>query len=368
VTDQLGAVKDRKDHGAFGDETATAERVSGLGYNTADPTRQGYTGYEKDGESSLEFAQARYYSTTHGRYTSVDPLTASVSIKNPQTFNRYTYVLNSPYKYTDPLGLLPLGSRSCGQWCSNSGGGSVDGSAFRGRDTSMGANMLATITLEYNVDRALKRLSSADFNSQFTSNVTADERSAIKRSLQRMLNGGNVNARNLSAMLVNGGTTFDVGNINNSANVGVLNVSQLNGALKSQSFNPEYAFQFFQITLDRKSWQNTKKEWQDAFVASNLIHEGFHVHSAAYVLASWSAYPGREIDVGNYWDELGSKEAGTKYLISMGGEYVKYGQAIQYIEGNGRVNYSLLQSSAGTVSRGSISQWLKGDWGVVPRQ
>jgi hypothetical protein len=244
----------------------------------------------------------------------------------------------------------------------------VDGSAFRGRDTSMGANMLATITLEYNVDRALKRLSSADFNSQFTSNVTADERSAIKRSLQRMLNGGNVNARNLSAMLVNGGTTFDVGNINNSANVGVLNVSQLNGALKSQSFNPEYAFQFFQITLDRKSWQNTKKEWQDAFVASNLIHEGFHVHSAAYVLASWSAYPGREIDVGNYWDELGSKEAGTKYLISMGGEYVKYGQAIQYIEGNGRVNYSLLQSSAGTVSRGSISQWLKGDWGVVPRQ
>jgi len=34
-------------------------------------------------------------------------LTASVSIRNPQTFNRYAYVLNSPYKFTDPLGLLP---------------------------------------------------------------------------------------------------------------------------------------------------------------------------------------------------------------------------------------------------------------------
>lgn len=85
VTDQLGAVKDRKDFGAFGDETATAARVSGLGYNADDPTRKGYTGYEKDGESGLEFAQARYYSTTHGRYTSVDPLTASASIRNPQT-------------------------------------------------------------------------------------------------------------------------------------------------------------------------------------------------------------------------------------------------------------------------------------------
>jgi RHS repeat-associated protein len=134
VTDQLGAVKDRKDFGAFGDETATAARVNGLGYNTADPTRKGYTGYEKDGESSLEFAQARYYSTTHGRYTSVYPLTASASIRNPQTFNRYTYVLNSPYKYTDPLGLLPLGSRSCGQWCTP--GEFVDGTAFRGSDTS----------------------------------------------------------------------------------------------------------------------------------------------------------------------------------------------------------------------------------------
>jgi len=30
-----------------------------------------------------------------------------VSIRNPQTFNRYAYALNSPYKFTDPLGLLP---------------------------------------------------------------------------------------------------------------------------------------------------------------------------------------------------------------------------------------------------------------------
>lgn len=68
-------------------------------------TRQDYTGYQKDNESGLEFAQARYYNTQHGRFTSVDPLTASATIRNPQTFNRYSYVTNSPYKFVDPLGL-----------------------------------------------------------------------------------------------------------------------------------------------------------------------------------------------------------------------------------------------------------------------
>ncbi len=108
VTDQLGAVKDRKDYSAFGEETISAQRQKSLGYTAiGDELRKGYTGYEKDSESGLDFAQARYYNSTHGRYTRIAPLTASASIRNPQTFNRYSYVLNSPYKYTDPLGLRP---------------------------------------------------------------------------------------------------------------------------------------------------------------------------------------------------------------------------------------------------------------------
>jgi len=48
-------------------------------------------------------------------------LTASASIKNPQSFNRYTYALNSPYKFTDPLGLLSeYTSGACGSRCKNS--------------------------------------------------------------------------------------------------------------------------------------------------------------------------------------------------------------------------------------------------------
>jgi RHS repeat-associated protein len=106
TTDSAGAVKSRHDYMAFGQEIQ-----AGIGGRSTtqkyvdDSIRQQYTGYERDTESGLDYAQARYYSSQHGRFTSVDPLMASASIKNPQTFNRYSYALNSPYKFTDPLGL-----------------------------------------------------------------------------------------------------------------------------------------------------------------------------------------------------------------------------------------------------------------------
>jgi RHS repeat-associated protein len=110
VTDEAGTVIARHDYLSFGDEVtdtlgSVAGRTPTQGYGTEDEIRKQYTGYEHDEESGLEYAQARYYNSKHGRFTSVDPLTASASIKNPQTFNRYSYVLNSPYKFTDPLGL-----------------------------------------------------------------------------------------------------------------------------------------------------------------------------------------------------------------------------------------------------------------------
>lgn len=119
VTNANGAVINRKDFTAFGEENYSQQRTSALGYTSQDDLRKGYTGYEKDDESGLDFAQARYYNSSHGRFTSIDPLTASADTKNPQTFNRYSYVLNSPYKFTDPLGLLPQ-SFSGGGFCSAS--------------------------------------------------------------------------------------------------------------------------------------------------------------------------------------------------------------------------------------------------------
>jgi RHS repeat-associated protein len=117
VTDQTGKVVSRHDYLGFGEEVVeklgnVGGRSQSLGYGAEDEIRKQYTGYERDEESGLDYAQARYYNSGHGRFTSVDPLTASANIKDLQTFNRYTYALNSPYKFTDPLGLIAVSAET----------------------------------------------------------------------------------------------------------------------------------------------------------------------------------------------------------------------------------------------------------------
>ena len=40
-------------------------------------------------EAGLDYFQTRYFSSAQGRYTSPDPLMASATPSNPQTWNRY---------------------------------------------------------------------------------------------------------------------------------------------------------------------------------------------------------------------------------------------------------------------------------------
>ena len=66
--------------------------------------RQHFTSYERDAESGLDFAQARYYAPPRGRFLSVDPQSASARAADPQSWNRYTYVGNRPTVFVDPSG------------------------------------------------------------------------------------------------------------------------------------------------------------------------------------------------------------------------------------------------------------------------
>ena len=62
-----------------------------------------FTGYDRDGTLGLDYAGARYYKHTIGRFMSPDP--APGNVLNPQTWNRYAYVLNDPINLRDPSGL-----------------------------------------------------------------------------------------------------------------------------------------------------------------------------------------------------------------------------------------------------------------------
>ncbi len=65
------------------------------------PTAYQYTGQRKDA-TGLYFYNARYYDSALGRFLSADTIVPSPA--NPQSLNRYSYVLNSPLRYTDPSG------------------------------------------------------------------------------------------------------------------------------------------------------------------------------------------------------------------------------------------------------------------------
>lgn len=106
-TDQNGVVIARHDYHPFGEEINTSQRAGGIGY-TADDNRNKFTGYERDNESLLDYAKARMYGYTHGRFTSPDPAKMTKArVSDPQHWNLYVYARNNPILMIDPNGEFP---------------------------------------------------------------------------------------------------------------------------------------------------------------------------------------------------------------------------------------------------------------------
>jgi len=99
--DHLGSVSVVVD----GAGNATSQRFTPFGTprwsSGAMPTDIGFTGQRAEA-TGLMFYQARYYSAQLGRFVSADTIVPRPG--NPQSLNRYSYVLNSPLKYIDPTG------------------------------------------------------------------------------------------------------------------------------------------------------------------------------------------------------------------------------------------------------------------------
>ncbi|MEK6974618.1 MAG: RHS repeat-associated core domain-containing protein, partial [Nanoarchaeota archaeon] len=90
ITDQNGNVVENTSYDPYG--TVIQDGKS----------RYQFTGKELDRETNFEYYGARYYYPWLARFIQPDPLIQNYY--NPQSLNRYSYVLNNPYRYIDPSG------------------------------------------------------------------------------------------------------------------------------------------------------------------------------------------------------------------------------------------------------------------------
>jgi len=107
ISNSSAGVVSRHDYMPFGEEigSGVGGRTVGSGFGVAEGLRKKFTSHERDAETGLDYMQARYYSSGQGRFSSPDPLLASGESRNPQSWNRYAYVLNNPVRLIDPNGL-----------------------------------------------------------------------------------------------------------------------------------------------------------------------------------------------------------------------------------------------------------------------
>ncbi|MGA2001663.1 MAG: RHS repeat-associated core domain-containing protein [Terriglobales bacterium] len=82
----------------------------GESYSETGTTDRDFTGQNQDTHSGLYDFLYREYHPVSGRWSSPDPAgLAAVDPSNPQSWNRYAYVMNNPTSFLDPLGLFREG-------------------------------------------------------------------------------------------------------------------------------------------------------------------------------------------------------------------------------------------------------------------
>jgi RHS repeat-associated protein len=89
-----------------------------------------FTGYERDAETGIDYAFARYYNPRMGRFMSGDPLGGDAS--DPQSHNGYSYTRSNPVNLTDPSGLSTDIPGFCDASMSSCAGGSGPSGPGRG--------------------------------------------------------------------------------------------------------------------------------------------------------------------------------------------------------------------------------------------
>jgi RHS repeat-associated protein len=105
VTNQAGAVVEKRMFDAWGNITKVQDGTGNVltGLVVLD---RGYTGHEHLQGVNLIHMNGRLYDPVVHRFLQPDNFVSDP--QNTQAFNRYSYVLNNPLKYSDASGELPV--------------------------------------------------------------------------------------------------------------------------------------------------------------------------------------------------------------------------------------------------------------------
>ncbi len=95
IANEAGTIMEESQYFPFGAERAVLN---------GDTNPYKFTGKERDTETGLDYFGARYYASNMGRFMTPDPDDDSGIEKDPQSWNRYSYVRNNPLLLTDPTG------------------------------------------------------------------------------------------------------------------------------------------------------------------------------------------------------------------------------------------------------------------------
>ncbi|HYK02281.1 MAG TPA: RHS repeat-associated core domain-containing protein [Thermoanaerobaculia bacterium] len=109
VTNAGGGQISTHDYFPFGVEITSLQQERARGYEREQTAH--FTGHERDGietwggehSAYLDYMHARFYNPNWGRFLSIDR--AAANPFRPQTWNRYSYVLNQPVNFYDSTGL-----------------------------------------------------------------------------------------------------------------------------------------------------------------------------------------------------------------------------------------------------------------------
>jgi RHS repeat-associated protein len=108
VQDRVGSVT----YNRFGDQTTATSRFFPYGEKVNGSGGIGdvqFGTYRRDlqNDSTLDYADQRFYQNKFGRFLTPDPYGGSAKPESPQSWNRYAYANNDPINDNDPTGLEP---------------------------------------------------------------------------------------------------------------------------------------------------------------------------------------------------------------------------------------------------------------------